>query len=47
MIKEREIIEFEFNRVFNERYRRACNIKKLNRRKRLKDMFTFKTKYKP
>jgi hypothetical protein len=46
MYKERIVIEEEFHRNFNERYRRACNIKKLKNKKRIKEMFGFKLKCK-
>ena len=46
MYKERIIIEEEFHRNFNEKYRRACNIKKLQNKKRIKEMFKIKSKYK-
>lgn len=45
-LREREIIMEEFKRHFNEKWRRAENIKKLKTKKKLKKMFGIKSKYK-
>ena len=45
-LREKEIIMENFQREFNERWRRANNIRKIKNKKRIKEMFGIKTKYK-
>ncbi len=45
-LREKEIIMEEFHRHFNEKWKRAENIKKIKTVKRLKKMLGIKSKYK-
>jgi hypothetical protein len=45
-LREKEVIMENFQREFNERWRRASNIRKIKTKKRIKEMFGIKTKYK-
>jgi len=43
-VKEREVMFEEYNRHFNEKWRRASNIKKLRTKKRILEMLKLKSK---